>query len=137
MLVVAVIFRAEMPSGLFGVDSDVIIGSNHGQSARPWVVDAALNYFSREGLRTRLNAPFSGGFITKNYGNPVSGVSALQTACCVQVSALLKELEALSKSCGDTGALREQFCSSAGTNATPHRNTPQCVEHACSVSTEM
>ena len=71
-----------MPSGLFGVDSDVIIGSNHGQSARPWVVDAALNYFSREGLRTRLNAPFSGGFITKNYGNPVSGVSALQIEIC-------------------------------------------------------
>ena len=54
-----------MPSGLFGVDSDVIIGSNHGQSARPWVVDAALNYFSREGLRTRLNAPFSGVLLQK------------------------------------------------------------------------
>lgn len=71
-----------MPSGLFGVDSDVIIGSNHGQSARPWVVDSALNYFSREGLRTRLNLPFSGGFITKHYGNPVAGVSALQIEIC-------------------------------------------------------
>ena len=71
-----------MPSGLFGVESDVIIGSNHGQSARPWVVDAALDYFSREGLRTRLNTPFSGGFITKNYGKPTAGISALQIEIC-------------------------------------------------------
>jgi len=71
-----------MPSGLFGVESDIILGSNHGQSARPWVVDAALEYFSREGLSIRLNTPFSGGFITKHYGKPQAGVSALQIEIC-------------------------------------------------------
>ena len=71
-----------MPSGLFGVDSDIIIGSNHGQSAEPWVVNAALDYFSREGLKTRLNTPFSGGFITKHYGDPSMGISALQIEIC-------------------------------------------------------
>ena len=71
-----------MPSGLFGVDADIIIGSDHGQSAAPWMVNAALDYFSREGLTTRLNAPFSGGFITKNYGCPEQGISALQIEIC-------------------------------------------------------
>ena len=49
--------------------------------AHGWV-NAALDYFSREGLRTRLNTPFSGGFITKNYGKPVAGISALQIEIC-------------------------------------------------------
>jgi N-formylglutamate deformylase len=71
-----------MPSGLFGVDSDIILGSNHGLSARPWVVDSALEYFSREGLSIRLNTPFSGGFITKHYGKPQSGISTLQIEVC-------------------------------------------------------
>ena len=71
-----------MPSSLFGVDADVIIGSNHGVSAEAWMVDEAVSFFSREGLKTRLNTPFSGGFVTKHYGQPAHNISALQIEVC-------------------------------------------------------
>lgn len=71
-----------MPSGLFGVDCDIVLGSNHGQSAEAWIVDEALNYFTREGLTVRLNSPFSGGFVTRHYGQPHNNVSALQIELC-------------------------------------------------------
>lgn len=71
-----------MPSGLFGIQSEVIIGSNHGQSALSWIVNEAQAYFTREGLSVKLNTPFAGGYITRNYGQPDKGVSALQIEIC-------------------------------------------------------
>ncbi|XDZ66726.1 N-formylglutamate amidohydrolase [Alphaproteobacteria bacterium LSUCC0684] len=71
-----------MPSGLFGIHSDVIIGSNHGQSTLNWIVNEAQAYFTREGMTVKLNAPFAGGYITRHYGQPDNGVSALQIEIC-------------------------------------------------------
>jgi N-formylglutamate amidohydrolase len=71
-----------MPSGLFGINSDVIIGTNHGQSSLNWIVNEAQAYFTREGLSVKLNAPFAGGYVTRHYGQPDNGVSALQIEIC-------------------------------------------------------
>ncbi len=71
-----------MPSGIFGVDADIIIGTNHGTSADIDIVHEAINYFSREGLVVKLNAPFSGGYVTRHYGQPHTGISALQIEIC-------------------------------------------------------
>jgi len=71
-----------MPSGLFGINSEVIIGTNHGQSSLNWIVNEAQAYFTREGLSVKLNAPFAGGYITRHYGQPDFGVSALQIEIC-------------------------------------------------------
>ncbi|MCE2518099.1 MAG: N-formylglutamate amidohydrolase [Alphaproteobacteria bacterium] len=71
-----------MPSGLFGVDCDIVLGSNHGQSAEAWMVDEALDYFTREGLSVKLNSPFSGGYVTRHYGQPQQHISALQIEIC-------------------------------------------------------
>lgn len=71
-----------MPSGLFGVDCDIVLGSNHGQSAEAWIVNEALDYFSREGLTVKLNSPFSGGYVTRHYGQPHHNISALQIEIC-------------------------------------------------------
>lgn len=71
-----------MPSGLFGVDADIVIGTNHGSSADADVVHLALDYFAREGLSVKLNTPFSGGYLTRHYGRPNKGVSALQIEIC-------------------------------------------------------
>jgi len=71
-----------MPSGLYGVRSEVIIGSNHGQSAPGWIVDEAQAHFTREGLSVKLNTPFAGGYVTRHYGQPKNGVSAIQIEIC-------------------------------------------------------
>lgn len=71
-----------MPSGLFGVDADIILGTNHGSAADTDIVNEALNYFSREGLRVKLNTPFSGGYVTRHYGRPNKGINALQIEIC-------------------------------------------------------
>ena len=71
-----------MPSNIFGVDADIIIGSNHGCAADADIVNEAISYFSREGLTVKLNTPFSGGHVTRHYGKPHRGVSALQIEIC-------------------------------------------------------
>lgn len=71
-----------MPSGLFGVDCDIVLGSNHGCAADADIVNEALSYFAREGLTVKLNAPFSGGHVTRHYGKPHHGISALQIEIC-------------------------------------------------------
>ena len=71
-----------MPSGLFGVDCDIVLGSNHGCSAEADIVNEALSYFAREGLTVKLNSPFSGGHVTRHYGKPHRGISALQIEIC-------------------------------------------------------
>ena len=67
-----------MPSDMFGVDGDIIIGNNHGTAAAHEIVNEAVTFLSREGLDVRLNTPFAGGYITQHYGRPHDGVSALQ-----------------------------------------------------------
>ena len=67
-----------MPSNMFGVHGDVIIGNNHGSAAGHEIVNEAVDFFSREGLDVRLNTPFAGGYITQHYGKPETGISALQ-----------------------------------------------------------
>jgi N-formylglutamate amidohydrolase len=71
-----------MPSGLFGANCDIVIGSNHGSSAEAEIVNEAVDYFSREGLVVKLNSPFSGGYLTRHYGSPDRGLSALQIEIC-------------------------------------------------------
>lgn len=71
-----------MPSDLFGVHGDIVLGTNHGNAAQHDIVNAAMNFLSREGLDVRLNTPFAGGYITQFYGRPCEGVSALQIEIC-------------------------------------------------------
>ena len=65
-----------MPSDMFGVDGDIIIGNNHGTAAAHEIVNEAVTFLSREGLDVRLNTPFAGGYITQHYGRPHDGVSS-------------------------------------------------------------
>jgi len=57
---------------------DFVLGNNHGATCHPHLlqfVDAAL---SDAGYAVRLNNPYSGGFTTRNYGQPRRGVQTLQ-----------------------------------------------------------
>jgi N-formylglutamate amidohydrolase len=59
-------------------DVDIILGDCHGTSCHPTVIDFATQFLSNLGFKVRHNTPFSGGFITRNYGKPREGVHSLQ-----------------------------------------------------------
>ncbi len=57
---------------------DMVLGDNHGLSARRDLVEAAQRFLEGRGYTVALNDPYPGGFVTKAYGAPASGVHALQ-----------------------------------------------------------
>lgn len=67
-----------MPSSLGISEADIIIGTCHGKSAPAWLSKWIQDYFTKQGLATRMNTPFAGGFITSHYGSPKDDVFALQ-----------------------------------------------------------
>ncbi len=64
----------------FGLDenADIVLGTNFGKSCSQKLVNLFKSEFSLNGFKTSENAPFSGGYITKHYGNPLNGCEALQ-----------------------------------------------------------
>ena len=77
-----------MPSSLGGGDrsrgrdGDIVLGDGHGKTAESGLVARARAFFEREGLRVALNSPYAGGHITRHYGRPETGVSAIQVEVC-------------------------------------------------------
>ena len=58
--------------------SDIILGTCHGKSCAPEVVDLATRVLRDMGLSVTHNKPYAGGFTTRNYGQPANGVHAIQ-----------------------------------------------------------
>jgi N-formylglutamate amidohydrolase len=71
-----------MPSASLGPDTgqrpDIVLGDRYGTSCAPQIVDAAQEIFEALGYVVARNRPYAGGFITEHYGQPVSGIHALQ-----------------------------------------------------------
>ena len=59
-------------------DVDIVIGDNYGKSCSNEIRDYLLNFFKQNNLNVTLNIPYSGGFITRNYGQKKSGYHAVQ-----------------------------------------------------------
>jgi N-formylglutamate amidohydrolase len=57
---------------------DVVIGDRYGTSCAPLLPDTVENTMSRLGYSVGRNKPYAGGFITEHYGNPASGLHAIQ-----------------------------------------------------------
>ena len=57
---------------------DIVLGNCHDTSARVETSDRLLSAFKAQGFRVAFNTPFAGGFTTKTYGQPDSGVEAVQ-----------------------------------------------------------
>lgn len=57
---------------------DMVLGDNHGLSCNPAITDLADDTLSGMGYAVNRNNPYSGGFTTRNYGRPATGVHALQ-----------------------------------------------------------
>jgi len=58
--------------------ADIILGSCHGKSCAPEIVELATSVCRNMGLSVTHNKPYAGGFTTRHYGKPANGVHALQ-----------------------------------------------------------
>jgi N-formylglutamate deformylase len=57
---------------------DVVIGDRYGTSCAPLLPDRVETTMSQLGYSIGRNKPYAGGFITEHYGNPASGLHAIQ-----------------------------------------------------------
>src|SRR6202158_6007020 len=57
---------------------DVVIGDRYGTSCAALLPDMVEETMSRLGYSVGRNKPYAGGFITEHYGNPASGLHAIQ-----------------------------------------------------------
>lgn len=57
---------------------DVVIGDRYGTSCAPTLPDRVEETMGRLGYSIGRNKPYAGGFITEHYGNPASGLHAIQ-----------------------------------------------------------
>ena len=57
---------------------DIVIGDRYGTSCAPLLPDVVEETMSRLGYSVGRNKPYAGGFITEHYGNPASGLHAVQ-----------------------------------------------------------
>ena len=57
---------------------DVIIGDNFGKSSEENFKNDLINHFKNLDLRLSINSPYSGGYITRNYGKKDKNVNAIQ-----------------------------------------------------------
>jgi N-formylglutamate amidohydrolase len=57
---------------------DVVIGDRYGTSCTPLLPDRVEETMNSLGYSIGRNKPYAGGFITEHYGNPASGLHAVQ-----------------------------------------------------------
>lgn len=70
--------RAEVPRFFSGRLPDLNLGTADGKSASPELAGAAWRALDEAGYTCVHNGRFKGGYITRHYGRPESGVQALQ-----------------------------------------------------------
>jgi N-formylglutamate amidohydrolase len=58
--------------------ADMVLGDRFGTSCAKVVTDTVESVLTKAGFRVERNDPYAGGFTTRNYGRPDSGVHALQ-----------------------------------------------------------
>ena len=57
---------------------DIILGDNFGKSCDSRITNFIKSFFLNRGYSVRRNNPYSGGFITQNYGRPKNNFHAIQ-----------------------------------------------------------
>jgi N-formylglutamate deformylase len=71
-----------MPSNASGKDerprADIVLGDRYGTSCAPGITDVIDEALREQGYAVLRNRPYAGGFITEHYGDPASGLHAVQ-----------------------------------------------------------
>ena len=62
----------------WGKIPDIVLSDCYGKATDREILDQTENAFKEQGFRVSINQPFSGGFITKNYGHPILKQDAIQ-----------------------------------------------------------
>ena len=62
----------------FKVKPDIVLGNNFGKSSSENLISYTKNSFEKFGLKVEINNPYAGGFITREYGNPLAGIETVQ-----------------------------------------------------------
>ena len=57
---------------------DIVLGDGYGTTCRADIVAAAALAFEQQGLNVVHNKPYAGGYSTRHYGRPESGVHVMQ-----------------------------------------------------------
>lgn len=57
---------------------DIVLGDAHGTACAPYLVRLVEQTLRELGFSVRRNDPYAGGYITRHYGRPRTGVHALQ-----------------------------------------------------------
>ena len=70
--------RSAVPSLFDGQLPELNIGSNDGQSCAVSIETALVDVARASSYETVVNGRFKGGYITRHYGSPASGIHALQ-----------------------------------------------------------
>ena len=68
-----------MPSrGLFDKDIDIVMGTNYSKAISKKLFTSIKDVFLNEKFKVAVNTPYSGGYISKYYGNPKNKINVLQ-----------------------------------------------------------
>ena len=70
--------RPDLPQLISGKLPDLILGDDEGKTAAPELSCAAFEAISASPFNVSLNKPFRGGFLTRKFGRPETGIHALQ-----------------------------------------------------------
>ncbi len=62
----------------FKIKPDIVLGNNFGKSSSENLINYIKNCFEKFGLKVEINNPYAGGYITRYYGNPLTGVETIQ-----------------------------------------------------------
>ncbi len=57
---------------------DVVLGNKFGEACSPELIKFVEDYFKINGMIVQRNQPYAGGYTTRHYGSPETGVHALQ-----------------------------------------------------------
>jgi N-formylglutamate deformylase len=96
---------------------DVVLGDAHGAACGSQLVRAAEQFFSGRGYLTRRNDPYAGGYVTRHYGRPRTGVHALQiefARALYMDEATLAKRAGFARLAGDAAALVPVMAAAAG-----------------------
>lgn len=103
-----------MPSGMGNSRAavpDIVLGDRYGTSCAPELIDIVEHSLRGHGLNVHRNQPYAGGFITEHYGNPVTGLHALQ----IEINRSLYMDETLQRAHSGIGTITDIFMDLADT----------------------
>jgi len=66
------------------ISADIVLGNDKGKTTTNYFIELIEELLEKEGFKIKNNIPYSGGYITKHYGNEIENCEALQIELCYQ-----------------------------------------------------